>query len=179
MFGGKASFYGDIVDNPEIAPTQSAGDKKTGMYGCTRLNTKISNYTKPCNDEKVGELYKRFHGGIDVEIISGITELKAVIDGTVVIHDLDDGDLGKWVQITGKSKESKVIKYLYGHLNSISVINGANIKKGEIIGIGGETGNAANVDVKHCHLQIKIDGNSRDPNGYFKTKFEANGNKID
>ena len=160
----------------QIAPTNFGGDKKTGMYGCTRLNTKTSNYTKPCNDEKVGELYKRFHGGIDIEVNSGITEIKAIVDGTVVIHDMDDGDLGKWVQITGTTKDNKVIKYLYGHLNSISVENGIEVKKGAIIGIGGETGNAANVDVKHCHIQIKIDGNSNDPNGYFKTKFDSNGN---
>jgi murein DD-endopeptidase MepM/ murein hydrolase activator NlpD len=179
LFGEENSFYDDPVDNPEIAPTSYGGNKKTGMYGCTRLNTKTSNFTKPCNDEKVGNFYKRFHGGLDIEIISGVTELKAVIEGTVVTHDIDDGDLGKWVQITGTSKENKVIKYLYGHLNSILVKNGANVKKGEIIGVGGETGNAVNVDVKHCHLQIKIDGNSIDPNGYFKTKFDVNGNKID
>jgi murein DD-endopeptidase MepM/ murein hydrolase activator NlpD len=175
LFGN--GFYGDVVDNPEIAPTGIGRERKTGTFGCVRTEFKKSKYTKKCNDEKIGNLYKRFHAGIDIRADVG-TELKSITSGTAYVHDIDDGDIGKFVQITSTMPDGRTISYVYGHMESINISNGSTVNKGGVIGTSGATGNAKNVDYKHCHITVKIDGTLVDPNGRMKTKFDLDGNVI-
>lgn len=55
---------------------------------------------------------------------------------------------------------------LYGHLSNWAVNTGKTVRKGELIGFVGKTGNAANKNmVPHLHFEIRSDGDPVDPIG--------------
>jgi murein DD-endopeptidase MepM/ murein hydrolase activator NlpD len=178
------SYYGDIVDNPQIAPTSiasyQADNFKGGIYGCIRKVKKQNGQTALCGNafEVVGNdtLYIKHHNGLDIYALPG-TELKAIIDGTVTF-ETSTTLAGNKVKLSGKSKEGKQLLYVYCHVEMMpdGLENGDAVKKGDIIAIAGATGNAANVDFKHCHLTIYVDGvECTSPSDFIKTKFDSNG----
>lgn len=68
----------------------------------------------------------------------------------------------------------------YNHLNKVSVKKDQDISVGQIIGLNGNTGNAAAKGVTpHIHIQI-LDSSwkSINPADYLKTKFNSEYNPI-
>jgi hypothetical protein len=182
------TYYGDIVDYPQIAPTSvdkyNAGDHTGGIYGCVRKVWGQTSQTTPCDEVEIVEiavgvtdtLYIKHHNGLDIYAIPG-TELKAVIGGTVT-YETSMTLAGNKVKLSGKSKEGKNLLYVYCHVEEMQeeLNDGDTVKKGDVIAISGATGNAANVPFKHCHLTIYVDGaECTTPSDYIKTKFDANG----
>ena len=55
---------------------------------------------------------------------------------------------------------------LYGHLSNWAVNTGKQVRKGDLIGFVGKTGNAANKNIlPHLHFEIRSDGDPIDPVG--------------
>ena len=94
---------------------------------------------------------KRLHKGVD--IAAGKRPAYAVADGQIV-HAGPAGNAGNMVTIYFKDGEGRDHKYVYMHLDSLSVQKGQKIKKGDQIGIMGSTGDVTGV---HLHLEHRID----------------------
>ena len=171
----KKPCKGDPVPNPEIVSPGRSG-KRGGTFGCTR-----NNWKKICDGVKG----KKKHNGIDIKApVNTLTF--AMYDGIVSnIRDTfnpgeyRDNSYGNYIIL--KVVINGVITFIkYNHLNKVHVKEGDTIKAGDIIGLNGNTGNAADPDVTpHIHLQV-FDANwkSINPKNYLKTKFDNQFNPI-
>lgn len=100
-----------------------------------------------------------FHPGIDFKGQIG-DSVFATADGTIIRDDWYSG-YGKAVEIYHENG----ISTLYGHLTSICVTNGQQVKAGELIGFLGTTGRSTG---PHVHYEIRKNGLDIDPNPYLK-----------
>lgn len=97
----------------------------------------------------------RFHSGIDLRLNKG-EPVYAVFDGIVRIISKDRRGYGNFVVI----RHYNGLETLYGHLN-FSVLNkGQEVKAGELLGYGGNTGRSTG---PHLHFEVRYQGNSIDP----------------
>lgn len=90
---------------------------------------------------------KRMHYGVDIGAGKGPTY--AAVDGYILSAG-PAGTAGNMVAIYRKDSDGSSHQYLYMHLDSISVTKGQRVRKGDPIGIMGETGRAKGV---HLHLE--------------------------
>lgn len=88
-----------------------------------------------------------FHAGIDIAAAPG-TEIRATAPGTVTSAGWSGG-YGWMIRIQHKYG----YETLYGHCSSVVVSTGQSVKKGEVIGYVGQTGNATG---NHCHYEIRL-----------------------
>ncbi len=108
-----------------------------------------------------------FHLGIDIAAPPG-TEVRATAQGIIVKAGMNKG-YGNYVKI----KHSSGFSTLYAHLKKIITFQGCSVKKGEVIGLVGSTGNATG---PHCHYEIRDCGAIVNPYPYLhgKTLDEIN-----
>lgn len=90
---------------------------------------------------------KSHHNGIDFAGVGGVTPIKAVDSGTVIYAQFNDGGFGNCVVI-----DHGYIQSLYGHMSSITVKKGQQVKQGQQVGVMGSTGRSTGV---HLHLQAE------------------------
>ena len=102
---------------------------------------------------------RKFHEGIDFSADIG-TPIYATGDGTVVKSGYTSGGYGNMVIID----HGFGYQTLYGHMKSISVLNGSEIKRGDVIGTVGSTGYSKG---PHLHYEVHINGHHVDPINYF------------
>ena len=88
---------------------------------------------------------KQFHYGIDYAVKKG-TEVYATADGIVKESGLNN-NFGNTVKIDHLNEYES----LYGHLSKILVQKGQNVKRGDIIGLIGNTGKSTG---PHLHYEI-------------------------
>ena len=100
------------------------------------------------------------HLGVDLDALVD-TPVYAVNDGVVQLSQ-SLTTYGKILIID----HGLGIYSLYLHLNEFKVSNGANIKRGDIIGLSGNTGYSI---APHLHFSIKVDGASVDPLRFIET----------
>ncbi len=99
----------------------------------------------------------RLHLGIDLQAPVG-TPVKAAKSGQAFAKK--NRGMGKYVVI-GHPDGTKSI---YGHLFKMFVTNGQRVRRGDIIGEVGKTGNARNPSMlPHLHFEIWIDEEPVDP----------------
>jgi murein DD-endopeptidase MepM/ murein hydrolase activator NlpD len=105
--------------------------------------------------------FAHFHTGIDLSMPFG-TPVFAAADGVVVLaRPMTDpaGALvgyGNYVII----QHDAGLKTLYGHLLAIGVKEGDQVKRGQLIGLVGSTGNSTG---PHLHFEVRIDDSPVDP----------------
>lgn len=101
------------------------------------------------------------HDGVDLAVDEN-TPLPSYMDGTVTETGYDEGGYGYYIVIRDKDGNET----LYGHLNSIGVSKGQEVKRGEIIGLTGNTGGSTG---SHLHLEYRdANGNLHDPTQVLK-----------
>lgn len=96
----------------------------------------------------------RFHAGVDL-LAEVAQPVHAASSGTVVFAG--------WNGAHGKQLELQHDGHLstrYSHLEALLVEPGAHVKKGDVIGLAGETGT---VTGPHLHFELVKDGESVDP----------------
>jgi murein DD-endopeptidase MepM/ murein hydrolase activator NlpD len=99
-------------------------------------------------------VYSRpFHPGTDFGVPTG-TAVKSVYDGKVVGFGNTDAypgcnAWGKWILI----EHTNGLSSLYAHLSSISISSGQQVKKGQTIGLSGNTGVSTG---PHLHLSLYV-----------------------
>jgi len=95
-----------------------------------------------------------FHNGIDIAADTG-TEIRACFDGSVEISEYNEFS-GNYIVIN----HSEGYTSSYAHMKECIVKKGESVKKGQLIGIMGATGNATG---PHLHFEIRKDGTPLNP----------------
>ena len=105
-----------------------------------------------------GKIY--FHEGIDI-VAPARTEIIATASGTVVEHWLNHPIFGKYLVI--QLEDGLCIHY--AHLSKSYVVYGEKVKKGEAIGVIGNSGQSTGT---HLHYAVSRNGTWLDPAGFLK-----------
>lgn len=122
-----------------------------GMSVTTSYGAKDANMWKGSNNKHTGQDYAAPVG----------TKVQAVADGTVIDEGLDSG-YGIYVQLDHHDGYQSI----YGHLSKKNVKVGDTVKKGQVVGLVGTTGN---VTGPHLHFEVrKGKNNPVDPGSYLK-----------
>ncbi len=100
---------------------------------------------------------KRMHKGLDIAAATG-TKIVAPADGKIVFADRD-GAYGLCVEVD----HGNGIKTRYAHMSKISAKSGSMIKRGELIGLVGNTGRSTGA---HLHYEVMVNGVHTDPLAY-------------
>ncbi|MBI4786004.1 MAG: peptidoglycan DD-metalloendopeptidase family protein [Chloroflexi bacterium] len=101
-----------------------------------------------------------FHQGIDVGAPTG-TPVTAADSGFVTFAGFDTTGFGKMILID----HGDGFTTLYGHLDRFAVAAGDSVKKGQLIGRVGNTGNSTG---PHLDFRIRQNGVWRNPFGFLK-----------
>ncbi|MHB9142111.1 MAG: M23 family metallopeptidase, partial [Paludibacter sp.] len=101
---------------------------------------------------------RRFHEGMDFTAPIG-TDIFATGNGTVVRAGWEQG-YGNCVQIN----HGYGYLTLYGHMSAIKVHAGQQVKRGDIIGLVGNTGKSTG---PHLHYEVHYKGQIMNPQNYY------------
>lgn len=116
-------------------------------------------------NSKFGHRRYRFHHGIDLDLNIG-DPIYAVFDGVVRIARYNRGGYGNYVVVRHKNG----LETLYGHLSEYRVEVGQEVRAGEMIGLGGNTGRSTG---PHLHFEVRYKGHAFDPSHLFDFENEA------
>lgn len=120
----------------------------------------LNGYTVSTQYGVVDAEHSRPHQGTDFAMSAG-TDVKAVGDGVVqkVGTDPNDG-LGIHVFITHTGTNGRTMTSIYGHMieGSVTVSEGQNVTKGQVIGQVGNTGHSTG---PHLHLEFREGANGQ------------------
>lgn len=98
---------------------------------------------------------KRFHYGIDVDLVTGDT-LYAAFNGIVRYAQFNEGGFGNLIII----RHFNGLETYYAHLSKLLVSPNQEVKAGDYIGLGGNTGKSYG---DHLHFEVRLYGNALDP----------------
>ncbi|MDF1571838.1 MAG: M23 family metallopeptidase [Bacteroidales bacterium] len=101
----------------------------------------------------------RYHNGIDLTAPRG-TKIYATADGVVVQANYTTGGYGKKIMID----HGYGYKTLYGHCYKILVERGQKVKRGEVIGLVGNTGLSTR---SHLHYEVWVNNRAVNPINYY------------
>ncbi len=101
----------------------------------------------------------RWHHGTDLKLNIG-DPVYSSFDGIVRIRSYDRNGYGYYVVVRHKNG----LETLYGHLSKFRVEIGQEVKAGELIGLGGNTGRSTG---PHLHFEIRYQGLSINPTEVF------------
>jgi len=96
----------------------------------------------------------RFHSGLDL-LADPAQPVRAAFDGMVVFSAWN-GSFGKQVELQHDPR----LTTRYSHLQTLLVPEGAKVKKGEVIGLAGSTGQSTGI---HLHFELMRNGAPEDP----------------
>ncbi len=98
---------------------------------------------------------RRFHYGTDVDVTTGDT-LKSCFDGVVRYAEHSTGGYGKLIVI----RHYNGLETYYAHLDKLMVKSNQEVKAGDVIGLGGNTGRSTG---SHLHFEMRYFGNALNP----------------
>jgi len=101
----------------------------------------------------------RMHFGQDFSVPYG-TDVYATGAGIVIESGWNSGGFGNYIVID----HGYGLQTTYGHLSQIRVSKGMNIKRGDLIGLSGNTGTTTG---PHLHYQIEQFGQHKNPVNFF------------
>lgn len=102
---------------------------------------------------------RRFHAGEDIGAPMG-TPILAADSGLVTVIPDNGNGYGNYIMINhGGGRVT-----LYAHMSGFAVSNGATVTQGQTIGYVGSTGNSTG---PHLHFEVRVNGATTDPKGYF------------
>lgn len=102
------------------------------------------------------------HSGIDItgKDIKG-KDVIAAMEGTVLYAENDKADYGNYIILEHEGE----LTTFYGHLSENNVKAGDSVKAGDVIGQVGSTGYSTG---PHLHFEVKLQGETQDPELYMK-----------
>lgn len=126
------------------------------VAGGGRISSGFGARLSPFNQEK------SYHYGVDIAGPYG-TPILAVADGTVTFAGWRNG-YGWFVLIT----HANGYQTAYGHNSKLLVDYGQKVKRGEKIALIGNTGRTTGI---HCHFEIRVGGDHKNPMPYLSARF--------
>lgn len=118
----------------------------------------VSEFQFPLNGTRVnsrfGPRWRRMHYGTDLNLQTG-DSVKTVFSGQVRIVDYEARGYGNYIVI----RHFNGLETVYGHLSKVLVQENQEVKAGEIIALGGNTGRSTG---PHLHLEFRYMGNAFD-----------------
>ena len=105
--------------------------------------------------QNINGLIKAGHKGIDVKVYIGDTIVSA-FDGKVRIVKYEAGGYGKYIVV----RHNNGLETIYGHLSKQLVKVGDEVRAGEPIGLGGNTGRSTG---SHLHFETRLLGEAINP----------------
>jgi hypothetical protein len=124
---------------------------------------RLSSYFGKRHDPYTGKIVP--HLGVDISANRG-TRVYAPADG-VVIQSKPQYGLGKVVTID----HGYGFRTVYGHLNSIAVLPGQKVKRGDLIAFVGNTGRSTG---PHLHYEVHVNGNPVNPLDFMFEGYASN-----
>lgn len=105
---------------------------------------------------------RSYHYGVDIAGPYG-TPILAVADGTVSYAGWRNGY--GWFLIINHANGYQTA---YGHNSKLLVSSGQKVKRGEKIALIGNTGRTTGI---HCHFEVRINGDHKNPMPYLSSRF--------
>ncbi len=109
----------------------------------------------------------RPHQGIDIDLVVG-DSVRSILDGKVRYARYHGGH-GKTIIV----RHANGLETVYAHLSKYLVKENQEVKKGDVIGKGGVTGNSRG---SHLHLEVRYHGKSINPEYLFE--FSNDNTKV-
>lgn len=106
-----------------------------------------------------GARWGRMHKGLDIKVYTGDT-IRAAFTGKVRVVRYDANGYGKFVVI----RHDNGLETIYGHLSKQLVAENQNVKAGDVIGLGGNTGRSTG---SHLHFETRLCGVALNPALFF------------
>ncbi|MBQ5888551.1 MAG: peptidoglycan DD-metalloendopeptidase family protein [Bacteroidaceae bacterium] len=151
----------NIIPSDDMYPTwaNSVVHYNSAMPDSFRID--LRNYVMPTPSTKITDVFgyrprrRRIHQGLDIKVQTGDT-IYAAFDGKVRITSYQRRGYGYYVVI----RHNNGIETLYAHLSKRLVDVNQNVKAGDPIGLGGNTGRSSGA---HLHFETILMGKSLDP----------------
>lgn len=123
----------------------------------------LRGFAMPTTNTKITDIFgyrprrRRVHNGIDIKVYVGDT-IRSAFDGKVRIvkNQGRRRGYGKYIVI----RHNNGIETLYGHLSKWLVTEEQNVKAGQPIGLGGNTGRSSG---SHLHFETLLAGKNLNP----------------
>ena len=139
----------NILGGPGACPAAQGGPIGSGKFAWP---------VDPLYRKVVGANFTPIHQGVDLGAITG-APIYAADAGSVVFASWTELGYGNAVVID----HGNGYQTLYGHLSQLQTHCGAKVKAGDVIGLGGATGNAFG---PHLHFEIRVPGGFLNPLKY-------------
>lgn len=158
--------YYSIWDSWNINPYEVDASKFADTVSLQLFDTLTNAWSKPLDETFVtsdfGFRRYRWHYGTDIRLNIG-DSVRTVFDGIVRIKKYDPSGYGYYILVRHKNG----LETLYGHLSKQLVEVGDEIKAGEVIGLGGNTGRSSG---PHLHFEFRYQGNPLNPEDVYDFK---------
>lgn len=119
----------------------------------------MSGFCMPTDSRKItskyGYRWRKMHNGLDLKVYVGDT-IRAAFDGKVRIVKYERSGYGRYVVI----RHYNGLETVYGHLSKQLVLEDDNVKAGDVIGLGGNTGRSTG---SHLHFETRFLGIAINP----------------
>ena len=131
--------------------------KATNLPDTFRIN--LRNFCMPTTNRVItsnfGSRWGRQHKGLDIKVYIGDT-IRAAFSGKVRIVRYEGRGYGKYVVI----RHNNGLETIYGHMSKHLVVENQEVKAGEPIGLGGNTGRSTG---SHLHFETRLCGVALNP----------------
>ncbi|MDY4566538.1 MAG: peptidoglycan DD-metalloendopeptidase family protein [Prevotella sp.] len=119
----------------------------------------LRHFTMPTTSRVItsnfGSRWGRQHKGLDIKVYIGDT-IRAAFSGKVRIVRYEAGGYGKYIVI----RHNNGLETIYGHLSEQLVEENQEVRSGEVIGLGGNTGRSTG---SHLHFETRLCGVALNP----------------
>lgn len=121
----------------------------------------LRGFSMPCDNNKVTSHYgyrprfRRNHKGVDLKVYTG-DPIYAAFDGKVRLVKNEPRGYGLYIVI----RHNNGLETIYAHLSKQLVVPNQEVKAGETIGLGGNTGRSTG---SHLHFETRLLGYAIDP----------------
>lgn len=152
-----ALLYGENWSSDRVNPYDA---KKMELPDSMVID--LSNYCIPHNGyitSNYGWRRRRMHKGIDLKVLTGDT-IRAAFDGKIRLTKYERRGYGYYVII----RHNNGLETIYGHLSKFLVEPDQEVKAGEPIALGGNTGRSTG---SHLHFETRYLGMDINPNAIF------------
>lgn len=151
------------LENPSASLYPSWDNQYVSAYANAVLpetyDIDLRGFCMPTDSRKVtsnyGPRWGRAHKGIDLKVYVGDT-IRAAFDGKVRVVDYEGRGYGRYVVI----RHNNGLETVYGHLSAQLVRPNQEVRAGDVIGLGGNTGRSTG---SHLHFETRLLGVAINP----------------